>query len=315
VSSRLPCSQRNRRRIFVALGLTGTLAALVGFLARSSEPSYHGHSLSEWIVPLSLENDVPPAFRWSQGEASEALRQMGTNSFPFLLKWFTYTPTRRVKHFVWLATSRHMPWLYRYRSFNDWMYRHDINHTKIHAAVRACHVLGPLAAPLIPALSRMAVTNRNFAQQGYVIDAIAGIGRAALPILTKLANSDCDVTQCRALNDLKHLGTNALPLVPLLLAKLKSTNEMVAAESAATLGYLRFEPAKVVPALAECVQTTNETLRTWALGALGSYGAEARSTLPLLLEKLQDSDWFTKQYVSMAIKEIAPEVLTNASPE
>ncbi len=75
-----------RRRKVLLLGLCG-LIAVVGvclLCLRDKEPSYNGRTLSEWLD--IAESYKPPAQR---AQARHAVRVIGTNAFPQLLKWAT----------------------------------------------------------------------------------------------------------------------------------------------------------------------------------------------------------------------------------
>src|SRR5882762_8557061 len=70
---------RKRRVLFLCLSVALLLTVVVWALSREGdrEPTYDGRTLSEWAsLPLGREN-----------EASEAIRHMGTNTFPTILKW------------------------------------------------------------------------------------------------------------------------------------------------------------------------------------------------------------------------------------
>src|ERR1051325_7061051 len=71
--------------VLVAPAMTMPLAR------RDREPSYNGHTLSEWLHaarPGYINPPAPPA------DATAAVRQIGTNALPTLLKWASYDPTR-----------------------------------------------------------------------------------------------------------------------------------------------------------------------------------------------------------------------------
>jgi hypothetical protein len=59
-------------------------AMTAAFVRRDREPSYSGHSLSEWLHaarPGYINPAAPPA------EATAAVRRIGTSALPALLKW------------------------------------------------------------------------------------------------------------------------------------------------------------------------------------------------------------------------------------
>src|SRR5450631_1968611 len=80
---------RNRPRILLALLLAAFLGGLCWMTLRPGEPEpfYKGKPLSYWLegfAQMSLPNPKHP--EPSKGEAAEAVRQLGTNAIPTLLR-------------------------------------------------------------------------------------------------------------------------------------------------------------------------------------------------------------------------------------
>src|SRR5438270_12088434 len=76
-----------RRGISVAVLATVALVVLaVASWPGEREPEYKGKKLSEWLLAYrdGLTNRVV------QEEAAKAVRQIGTNSLPFLVSWMDY---------------------------------------------------------------------------------------------------------------------------------------------------------------------------------------------------------------------------------
>src|SRR5438876_6833658 len=82
--------------MLVVLGCTVVAGAVV-FLSRGPhQPEYEGRRLSQWIDRLALRS--PPA----SPEAEEAIRHIGTNALPWLVKWSLYDvpwPRRMIYRF------------------------------------------------------------------------------------------------------------------------------------------------------------------------------------------------------------------------
>src|SRR5690349_11714645 len=79
-----------RRRIlllFTGCALTAILATLLW--PTEPEPYYRGKSLSEWLV--QYHNPATPA---DTRAAEIAVRQIGPDALPFLLKWIHHEPLR-----------------------------------------------------------------------------------------------------------------------------------------------------------------------------------------------------------------------------
>src|SRR5436190_11030189 len=82
-----------KRRVYVVLLAAGVLV-VVGLLVcgvfREREPEYGGKRLSEWVeVYVIPERSVPPV---RVEEIDDAIRHVGTNALPYLLRWMRYEP-------------------------------------------------------------------------------------------------------------------------------------------------------------------------------------------------------------------------------
>src|SRR4051812_2545059 len=81
---------RKRRVYAVVIGvgvLVGLLVAGVFREPEPSEPEYRGRRLSQWVLELPSNTS-----RDGDSAAEEAIRSIGTNSFPYLLQWISYEP-------------------------------------------------------------------------------------------------------------------------------------------------------------------------------------------------------------------------------
>jgi hypothetical protein len=71
-----------------SLFLAGAVVAGVAlvYVGRDHEPSYRDRSLSDWLAALTDHSpDGDPE------KAEEAIRQIGTNAIPFLVRYGSYT--------------------------------------------------------------------------------------------------------------------------------------------------------------------------------------------------------------------------------
>jgi hypothetical protein len=141
---------RLRLIFFAAL----VLIAVVFFCVfRNREPSYGGKSLSYWV-----DHFIEPQPRnagagvvWAENpEAGDAIRHIGTNAIPYLLKLMSYRskpPFWRTTWYEMLATVFGKP-----RDHTEEDYRRDSRRDN---AAKACGVFGPDALPIL----RQAWTN------------------------------------------------------------------------------------------------------------------------------------------------------------
>ena len=126
------------------------LAIAVAFAVwpREREPEYQGKKLSDWLMLYSEQfhidgYDDTPELR----QSSNAVRQIGSNAIPYLLKWIEYErPTWRDKLFA-AATKVQF---FRRRAMVEMLlgqgeYRADL-------ARIGFEILGPEASPVVPKL-------------------------------------------------------------------------------------------------------------------------------------------------------------------
>jgi hypothetical protein len=97
------CAVR-KRRLYLGLLLLLVVGGMIGVSVtgalREHEPTYAGKRLSEWVMRLSSKNSLE-----GESEAEEAIRHIGTNSLPYLLKWISYEPAPwRIKLFETAGT-------------------------------------------------------------------------------------------------------------------------------------------------------------------------------------------------------------------
>ncbi len=136
---------RNRwKRVAVWLLVAGVaLVALILLLARpANEPHYEGRPLSYWVV-----FNWPPTNLPLQLKRERAIRAMGTNAFPYLVKWATYTPRQ------WQATLGNLALK---AGVSKAYYRRLPYVKKEHRAEAALCTLADLRRPAWPALEDLA---------------------------------------------------------------------------------------------------------------------------------------------------------------
>src|SRR4051794_32060954 len=80
----LPDSDRmKKRRIFVVIfGCLAVAALALALWPHEREPEYNGISLSTWLERYKARNNTLETFA--------AIRRIGTNGLPFLLRWIQY---------------------------------------------------------------------------------------------------------------------------------------------------------------------------------------------------------------------------------
>jgi hypothetical protein len=136
-----------RRRLFIIISAS-IAAVILGFLLwpDEREPVYNGVPLSKWLERYKDGNNV---------EATQALRHIGTNALPFLLRWIQYeTPGWR--NFLNNLQARLPSSMQKTRALH-WLFKDKAEHR----AELAAEAFGALGAntPATDELRRLALTD------------------------------------------------------------------------------------------------------------------------------------------------------------
>ena len=166
----------------VGLALVGGIVALV--CPREREPVYQGKTLSEWLSDPRLGGQSFSMSVWN--EVGDAVRGMGTNSIPFLLRWVSHDrPVWRQRLY---GVAAKVPVLARRRDFMMWL-AGDYE-DRMARGVAGFSILGSAGRCAIPDLSRVA-TNGYSADLSYRAEfVLALIGREAVPALLDIVGND-----------------------------------------------------------------------------------------------------------------------------
>ena len=184
------------------------LVGLLGWISnREREPRYAGKKLSDWVQELTL-NGLEADSRIKQ--ANEAIRQIGTNALPHLVKWIAYEPPD------WKMRLRRAAVHWPFEFGREWM-TVDKKDRRAYGARLAFHVFGPEAAAAIPGLAKVAANSSRKSGAARAVGALGDIGPAALPTLVVVFTNQPQTTLgLGALYQIRHLGSNALPATSLL---------------------------------------------------------------------------------------------------
>ena len=295
--------------------LTGASVAVTIFvlLTREHEPSYQGKCLTEWLVKERNGNFTIQ----SSPEANEAIRHIGTNALPYLVRWVDDNSSKGFKSLVNKLPDAIKPMLLR-RWAND-----DFNGKRAASAALAFAQLGDEARFAIPELT--AVMNNAVMTNSATINAslraivaLRGIGKSSIPALTaQLANTNAPAPNQRlvvlSFGSDPSLATNAAcsAAVPLLVRWLNNPDESIARAAIRSLGrmaeYDRSQASLVVPALMDCLHSNFPVdTRGEAALALGKYGVSASNATPGLLAAMADSAPMVRLQATNALLKIAP---------
>lgn len=159
------------------------------------------------------------------------------------------------------------------------------------AAMKASGLLGPIAAPVIPAVAE------QLAEPGLTADAavaLSYLGREAFQPLRDALSSEDPVVRSEALRSLGKLRERA-PLesrvvIPLLLKGLQDGDARVRIVAATYLGIIGQDSEGTVDALIAALKDPDGDVRVAAATALGSFPGQARTVIPALRKATGDAN-------------------------
>ena len=196
-----------------------------------SEPVYKGIKLGDWLQQTQLKgNDLV-----LQDGAVEAVRALGTNALPWLIREVTAEESQgtHLQHY-----------------FDGTPTAYDRNEK----VVPAFQVLGAVAAPAVAPLARTFEAWENYSSaRSCSIRALAAIGPAAIPALCKGLTNAAPDSRRECAEALSSLPPADEETVAALVKGLGDPDPVVRSAMATALGTLQADPDTVVPALMKAV--------------------------------------------------------------
>ncbi len=259
----------------VILGIA--LGPVIWLSLRPHEPVYDRRTLSQWLTEYDGydANGVP---RVHQGpdkdvrvlQADEAVRQIGTNAIPTLLRLISTHETLGDQALAWFARQRIVK------------VRHKGSYELIDEALSGFDALGSNGGPAVPALITIyhRTSPKAYTRQA-VIESLGDIGPPAsnaIPLLLSLATNRNEPLEEAAIEALGKIHSQPELIVPALAQLLASSDP---------LG----------PSSRPCIP---------AAIALGEFRTDARTAVPVLLRKLTNTD-YVDPAISNALKAISPD--------
>jgi HEAT repeat protein len=243
------------------------------------EPVYQGKTLTQWLKQLDdgevygISSGSLPTFSRAQIEAAEAIRAIGTNALPLLLKDIHASPSERA-----LGIRIHRGW----SSINRRLFRGLIDFDEVTSedrvrwrAAQGLSALGPLAKPAVPELRRLLFTNYFHSSIKEAAYALAGIGPDGIAVLTNAiqpTNEWSGMCAIWAFGQHPAAGTN---VTPFLINATTSSSEGTACGAIQVLGLFHVDGERVIPALKNALTNSSAAVRNDVTNALGKFGPEA----------------------------------------
>jgi hypothetical protein len=235
-------------------------------IAADQEPSYNGRPLSQWLGDMRLS---APTF--GHEPYQEAIRAMGTNALPTLLKWISYEPSPSEQS---SQTGETVP---------PWRPNYNLNpEQRAQRSQYAFSSLGAVARPAIPELTRLARASPDPQRAERCATALAFIGPEAIPSLLSLATNAPPWTRYHAISMLGRFARDleAALVVPVLINCLGDTNNDFPIEGPVEGVFDAIGPAVVVPALTNALRSASGRTRQRAFLCLSLFEYEDPTNVP-----------------------------------
>jgi HEAT repeats len=256
----------------VRIALVILLAVVLGGFAwqvlRPREPLYQGKPLSFWMDQMISADPGGNGFGiWQGGESDAAVRNLGTNAIPTLLRFLRAKDSNMTlsllsflqrQHFI---TIKHLPAGIR----------------NIEGA-NGFQILGARAEPALPALTNIYREDISRMSSQCTLRAIGNIGppaKAALPVLLEALSSSNGRARSLAIDALVSVHADASMVLPELLKSLSDPDAGVREAAARALGSFGGRATTAVPALTAMLQDPDGQVREQATNALKQIDREA----------------------------------------
>ena len=183
-------------------------------IAGNAEPSYQGHTLTEWADQINPEI---PYFVGAEPPAYKAIRHMGTNAIPTILKWLSTGSLERAR--------------------------------------KVYFILSEDLSPAVPELTRLALHLKEYERFDHCVEALGCIGPAAVPGFNTLLMEGRPEVQISAIKCLPMLHTSVQELQPAMVKCMLGKDTEVGDTAASFLGHLEIPHSVLIPALTNELRT------------------------------------------------------------
>jgi hypothetical protein len=234
------------------------LAALVGVVVLGvaavwvwppAEPIYKGQPLHYWLrgyAPPTSASSSNPAPGPTREEADEAVRALGTNAIPDLLRMIVYRPSPLMPPLLEVGRWLHI------------VEGQDVNpYARNHEALRALQELGYKAAGATPELMQMYDAYPDPSSQTSVLFALGCVGpkaKAALPLLLRATTNASELVRINAARALGAIHAGPAFVVPALALCLRDQSPLVRWNAISELRGLGEKARPAVPALLQLLR-------------------------------------------------------------
>lgn len=313
------CAQVVRARRVILLQLACVIAAvsILSLWLWNREPVYQGRTLTEWILLHELsrgENSAPRNSVYNPSalrESEEAVRQIGTNAWPWLLKWIQCKSSfSGWRHKLGVVSDKlpggqsDTPLADRLLADPDWV--------KEAVGLAGFRMLGTNASGAVPDLLRLIEDRQSPALTQKVLSTLFYVDDVGMPHLLAILQDPKDPLRAEVVSLFifcDRLGTNSTLAARLLSECVRDKDTELAERAIESLGGLKCELDITVPALVNGLEDPRVEIRSSCAWSLSWLGPPAKASVPALVASLQDTNSHVSYCASIALYKIAPEVL------
>ena len=164
-------------------------------------------------------------------------------------------------------------------------------------------VAGEFGSPAIPLLRR-ATADEDYDVRRAAGEALAGLGRAAVPPLVASLRDEDPAVRTQSARAISYLREQAESAVPDLIEAM--SDREIDVRRAAILALTAVAPTsdEVLPVFVKALKDEDAAVRAKAAEDLGRFGLRAKSALPALRDLLQDPDAGVRDAVQEALERI-----------
>ncbi len=280
--------------------IIAVLSTLLWVFLTSREPIYGNRSLTYWLRVL----EEPSRSRSQRDEAAEAVRKIGSEAVPHLIRMVGSPDFHFRATFYRLADS----------ILGGKRTAIIVPNSRNNRGLKGFEVLGKQARTATPDLGKMIRRGNQssafFASQALVVLVNAGAGEEALPALTNILlngewNSRVAVAQAMLLLAPTSESEESA-VVNAMMRSTEDTNRALRSLALANLGGKRWNNSLIIPSLVKGLSDREPGIRSMAARSLGDYGQDATNALGALRNLLHDEVGEVRLAATNALKKIAP---------
>jgi hypothetical protein len=321
-----------RARVIATCIVTAIVGAgAVAILLHPKEPVYRGRTVNGWLGKV-----FDPS---RQGEALQALREMGPQAVPFEIRALArsdstlsrryqgiypklpfrkYLPQPTQAQLIRTAAELALlnnPQAAEFIAEIVPLLKHQDATVRLHASSILLHLIREKDTFCIPNLIE-ALNDPQASVRKNMALALARFGpaaRAAIPALEKGLNADLVELRIGCARALSVIDTNTAPMTkPVLKEALGDGDPMIRHWAAVYLSRIDANDEQVVPVFGGSLTNPATGIRMSAAYSLIPFGAKAKSAVPGLIRALSDPEASVREAARAALKRIDPEAAANA---